>query len=362
MITRQDLKQLQSLSNVPALSILLPTHRTSPDNKQDPIRVKNLVDEATKRLATEFTSRELEPLLKRLETLVSEIDYRHTLDGLALYISHDFAKLYYLPFPVPARVVIDQTFATRDLVYGTHRAHRYWVLLLSQASTRLLAGTGETLEEVHDENFPMQMTGPGATEPLPYDTDSSYRDDRHRRFFQQVDSALKLYQNPNESLPLVVGGVARQVSFFQEVSQDTQAMSTYAGSLSGNFDKATIHELTPHVWLIMQTVRKAQQADALQALDNAIGTQSVVSTIGETWRLAHEGRGKLLLVEKNYHVPAILTEDGKFVLVDQPGGTEVMDDAVDEIIEVVLARGGNIAIVDDEALSIHQRIALVLRY
>jgi len=48
--------------------------------------------------------------------------------------------------------------------------------------------------------------------------------------------------------------------------------------------------------------------------------------------------------------------------VDQPGGTEVMDDAVDEIIEVVLAKGGNIAIVDDEALSIHQRIALVLRY
>ncbi len=366
MITRQALKQLQFLSNVPALSILLPTHRTSPDNKQDPIRVKNLVDEATKRLATEFTNRELEPLLKRLETLVSEIDYRHTLDGLALYISHDFAKLYYLPFPVPARVVIDQTFATRDLVYGTHRALRYWVLLLSQASTRLLAGTGETLEEVHDENFPMQMTGPKATAPLPSDADSSYRDDRHRRFFQQVDILLKLYQNPNESLPLVVGGVDRQVSFFQEVSQDTQAMSTtgytYAGSLSGNFDKATIHELTPQVWAIMQSVREAQQADALQALDDAMGTQSVVSTIGETWRLAHEGRGKLLLVEKNYHVPAILTEDGRFELVDQPGGTEVMDDAVDEIIEVVLAKGGNIAIVDDEALSIHQRIALVLRY
>ncbi|MBD6614769.1 hypothetical protein FNW02_02560 [Komarekiella sp. 'clone 1'] len=359
MITRQDLKQLQSLSNVPALSILLPTHQTSPDNKQDPIRVKNLVDEATKRLTTEFTSRELEPLLKRLETLVSEIDYRYTLKGLALYVSHDFAKLYYLPFPVPARVVIDQTFATRDLVYGMHRALRYWVLLLSQASTRLLAGTGETLEEVDDENFPMQMTGPGATAPLPYDTDSSYRDDRHRRFFQQVDSVLTLYQNQNESLPLVVGGVERQVSFFQEVSQNTQAI---APSLSGNFDKATIHELTPQVWSIVQSVREAQQADALQALDNAMSTQSVVSTIGETWRLAHEGRGKLLLVEKNYHVPAILTEDGRFELVDQPGGTEVMDDAVDEIIEVVLAKGGNIAIVDDEALSIHQRIALVLRY
>ncbi|MGV0028876.1 hypothetical protein [Phormidesmis priestleyi] len=167
MLTRQDLNQLQSFTKVPALSILLPTHRTFPDNKQDPILVKNLVDEATTRLGEEFSQRELEPLLKQLETLVSEIDYPHTLDGLALFVSHDFAKLYYLPFPVPARVVIDQTFATRDLVYGMHRALRYWVLLLSQSSTRLLAGTGETLEEVNDQNFSMEMTGPGGTEVEP---------------------------------------------------------------------------------------------------------------------------------------------------------------------------------------------------
>jgi len=358
MITRHDLKQLQSLIKIPALSILLPTHRTSPDNKQDPIRVKNLVDEAKERLAAEFSKRELEPLLDRLDTLVSEIDYPYTLDGLALYVSHDFAKLYNLPFPVPARVVIDQTFATRDLVYGMHRAQRYWVLLLSQASTRLLAGTGETLEEVQDENFPMQMTGPGATAPVPYDADSSYVDDRHRRFFQQVDRAFSRYAE-DETLPIVVGGVDRQISFFREVSQHA---SSIAGSLTGNFDKAAIHEVAPQAWEIMQSVRKEQQADALRSLDNAMSAQAVVSTIEEAWKLANEGRGKLLLVEKNYHVPAILTEDGTFKLVEEAGGTEVMDDAVDEVIESVLAMGGDVAIVDDEALSNHQRIALTLRY
>ncbi|MFQ4141047.1 hypothetical protein [Chlorogloeopsis sp. ULAP02] len=358
MITRQDLNQLQSLIKVPALSILLPTHRTWPDNKQDPIRVKNLVDEAINRLRAEFSNRELEPLLKRLESLVSEIDYPYTLDGLALYVSHDFAKLYYLPFPVPARVVIDQTFATRDLVYGMHRALRYWVLLLSQASTRLLAGTGETLEEVKDQNFPMQMTGPGATTALPYDADSSYVDDRHRRFFQQVDSVFTSYAKDDE-LPLVVGGVDRQISFFQEITQNP---SSIAGTLSGNFDKATIPELSPQVWSIIQTVREAQQINALQELNNAVGAQKVVSAIEEVWQLAQEGRGKLLLIEKNYHVPAIITEDGRLKLVDSSGGTEVMDDAVDEIIEVVLAKGGKVAIVNDEALSAHQHIALILRY
>jgi hypothetical protein len=277
---------------------------------------------------------------------------------LALYVSNDFSQCYSLPFTVPERVVIDKTFATRDLVYGLHRAQRYWVFLLSVASTRLLAGTGETLEEVQDTNFPMPMTGPGATGPIPFDADSSYLDDRHRRFFQQVDSAFASYA-ADESLPIVVGGVVRQASYFQEVSQYTSAI---AGTLSGNFDKATTAELVPLVWPIVQSVREAQKADALQALDAAMGAQAVVSTIGEAWRLAQEGRGKLLLVEKNYHVPAVLTENGGLELVDQPGGTEVMDDAVDEVIEAVLAKGGAVAIVDDGALALHQRIALTLRY
>ncbi|MGC8713973.1 MAG: hypothetical protein ACP5RH_16410 [Leptodesmis sp.] len=79
MITRHDLKELQSLTKVPALSILLPTHRAFPENKQDPILVKNLVDEAKDRLRQEFSARELEPLFNQLDALVGEINYPHTL-------------------------------------------------------------------------------------------------------------------------------------------------------------------------------------------------------------------------------------------------------------------------------------------
>jgi hypothetical protein len=360
MITRHDLKELQSMVSVPALSILLPTYRNFPDNKKDPIRVKNLVDEATERLSKEFSQREIEPLLLRLETLAADINYNHTQDGLALFVNHDFAKKFYLPFPVPERVVIDQTFATRDLVYGMHRNLRYWVFLLSQNATRLLAGTGENLEEVFDDNFPMQMTGPAATQPIPYSADTAYVDDRHRRFFQQVDRAFATYaQDEPEPLPLILGGVDRQISFFKEVSEYKGAI---AGTLTGNFDRATVSELAPDIWEIVQSVRQQRHDDALKVLDEATGQQKVVSTIEEVWRLANDGRGKLLLVEKNYHVPAVVTENGGLEVVKESGGTNVMDDAVDEIIETVLLKGGEVELMDDGELSNHQKIALILRY
>ncbi len=121
-------------------------------------------------------------------------------------------------------------------------------------------------------------------------------------------------------------------------------------------------ELVPEVWPIVREVRDRQRADALAAIDAAMGESKVVSTLEEVWRLAQDGRGKLLLVEKGYHVSAVVDEKGGLQVVAKPGGTEVMDDAVDEIIEAVLAKGGEVMIVDDNALADHNHIVLTLRY
>jgi hypothetical protein len=108
-MNHKDLKQLQTLREYPALSILAPTHRTAPANAQDPIRIKNLVTEATARLLDEFPKREVESLLEMLNGLVEEIDWRYTLDGIALFVSPNFAARFDLPFSVQERVAIDET-------------------------------------------------------------------------------------------------------------------------------------------------------------------------------------------------------------------------------------------------------------
>ena len=255
-------------------------------------------------------------------------------------------------------MIIDQSFATRDLVYSLHRAQRYWVILLSQNARRLLAGVGETLVEVNNKDFPLQMDGPGATTAPPDVADSAYVDDRHRRFFQSVDRAFTAYA-ADDTLPIIVGGVVRQISFFQEVSQYT---SQIAGTITGNFDSATEAELMPQVWPIVQEVRAQKRADALTALDTAMSEKKVASTLEEIWQLAHEGRGQLLLVENGYRIPATVDDKGGLQVVDEKGGTDVMDDAIDELIEAVLAMGGEVMLMDDDALADYDRIALTLRY
>ena len=72
-MNRHDVMVLQQMNGYPSLTITLPTHRTSPDNRQDPIRVKNLVSQASDRLLGEFSKREVEPLLTQVHGPVKTI-------------------------------------------------------------------------------------------------------------------------------------------------------------------------------------------------------------------------------------------------------------------------------------------------
>ena len=82
------------------------------------------MDQAANRLLEEFSKRDIAPLLERLGKLAGEIDYRHTLDGLALFVNRDFSRAVKLPFPLSERVNIGETFLTRNLVYAMHRTPR----------------------------------------------------------------------------------------------------------------------------------------------------------------------------------------------------------------------------------------------
>lgn len=360
-MNQRDVLLLIKIKGRPCLTITLPTHRTSPENKQDPVRLKNLVSEATERLLSEFDKREAETLLKRLEDLTNTVDFHNSLDGLALFVNRDFARAFRLQFPVKERVVVGETFFTRDLVYALNHSTRYWVLALSEKPTRLYEGFDQELTEIEENGFPMIHEGPGGEEPLPGGFGirrSAHRDERHRQFFRKVDNALKSFL-ADDPLPLIVVGVDRYHAFFNEVSAHTRAI---VGRVTGSHDKTSPHELSQLVQPLIEKHRAEKRREALEQLERAVSERKFVSTIGEVWRLANQGRGDLLLVEEDFHFPGRVDENGVLVRAEDPAAPGVMDDAVDEIIETVLNKQGRVVFVENGRLEEHRRIALTLRF
>lgn len=360
-MNRNEVNTLMAMRSMPSVTITLPTHRTSPDNKQDPIRLKNLVVEATNLLLKDFSKREVEPVLKQLDEVASDIDHAYNLDGLAIFVNSDFARAYELPFTLKERVSVGESFFTRDLVFAMNRTPRYWVLALSEKPTRLFEASRDALVEVTDGDFPMKHAGPGGAARLPGGQGierTEQRERHHEAFFRGVDAEYDKVTK-SDPLPLAVLGVERYLAYFRQNATKNDVVA----EVRGNYDHLNAHDLGRVVWPQVKEALATRRAGVFDQLRDAIGARKFASTVGEAWRYAHEGRGALLLLEENYHAPAKMSDDGmNIVLSDRPEDLDVMDDAADIIVEEVLNKGGRVVFVPDGSLKDHSSVALILRY
>lgn len=357
MVSREELKSYLKHRGYPSISILAPTHRAAPLNKQDPIKVKNLVSKAVARLHKEFSKREVAGVVKNLRELVKNVDWKHTLDGLALLVSEKHSSAITLPFRVKPRVVIHESFATRDLIYAYNRTPPYRILVLSHSTT--LYDAWKTSLDEHTKPFPFIHRGPGGASKLPGGPGvnvSGKRDDAHRTFYRSVDKAVAAVQKGNP-LPLILVGAERNLAFFREVTSQAESI---VGMLAGNHDKTPPSALGKLVWPVFESAETLRRTDALVQLDAAVDASRHASGIAQVWREAAGAMCRILLVEKDFKYPADVSTDGN-VLTPHTGGAASLDDAVDEVIERVLDTGGKVYFYAPGDLGVHQKIAAVLR-
>lgn len=361
MICRSDLKRLQAHNDYPSVSILAPTSRTAPANQKDPIVVKNLVTKGLERLAKEFKPREISALVKNLNSLVNKVDWKHAQDGLALFASRDEATAIYLPFKVKARVAVDATFATRDLVFTLNRAPRYRVLVLTEKPTRLFEARTNVLTEHTGKPFPMVHKGAGGASKLPGGEGinrSAVRDESHRQFFRQVDEALAAVQK-EDRLPIVLVGIERYLAFYQEITKEHDWI---VGAVAGSYDNPSPSALGKLVWPVFQSGSTLRRTRALVRLTEAVSVNRHASGIIQVWRAAYDKRIQTLLVETDFEYPADVSPGGETLVKYTGKGEQALDDAVDEVIEKTLAEGGEVFFYEPGTLDLHQKIGAVLRY
>jgi len=357
---QETLHDLKAVHEYPAVSILFNTHRTYPENEKDAIVLKNKVKEVEERLLAELPKRMAEEVIRQVKEVAESVDHRNNLDSLALFANKEMGKYVRLPLQVEERVIVDHTFATRDLLRALLKEGQYYVLTLSQRKARLYQAFNDTfLEEIREEGFPMENAKNYA--PLDKMELSMARgtDNVVREFFNQVDKALLTLHHRNPE-PLVIAGVERNYHFYREVADKPQII---AGWINQNRDESEAYEILKDAWKVMQDNHRKLQEAAREDLAQAVSANRFTSDPNQIWRRVREGRGDVLYVEKNYFQPAKVHGD-ELVLVgkDESTHTGIVDDIVDEIAEHTLRYGGQVVFLDDGSLKEHQGMALKLRY
>lgn len=338
---------LQAERSYPSVSLLVSTTPGDRMTVEDRRVVDRLVGQACSRLRTD-PSPDAAAVLREFTTVMEQACLEPTGRALAVFANRSVSRIVHLPVGVETRVIIDPTFATRDLVRALHRTPRHVVLVLNRREARLFDGVGDSLTPPVRSRFPLVA----AEHP---DRAAGGSD---LSFFRQVDRALGTYLRLHPA-PLVLVGTERTVAAFRQLSANT---SRLAGAVHESFVSAPPDELVPRIREVLDGYLASRREEALALIERRRSRGKVVDGIAAAWLAARRARPEMLAVEDTCVFPARVSPDGDFLIpavdADHP---EVIDDIVDELIELVLQRGGWITFVDDGALADQGGVALVLR-
>ena len=369
---KKQIVELQAQRGNPSISITLPVYYASPtDLQQTEIRLKNQLAQTEERLLKSYEAREIAPLMNRLHALADSVDVHRRAGGIAIFANPDFGRVMYLATPLEERVVIDDNFATREIVRALLTSPRYRVLSLTEESAQLYEGRRDRLHPVKNAHFPLARGIEGVETELPgtYGVEvSELQKAEQRDFAERVKHALKEVAD-HDPLPLALVGVERTLaSFDAATSGHADEKFNVIARMHGNYEKVGIAELEGKLWPLVQPNLNGARERAKERLEEAVGVDKAAFGLQKTWEHANTGRIDTLLVERDYMQSARVVESempfGALEPCDDCDGKEsgVLADAVDEIIEIVMRNSGDVVFVDHDELVEPGHIAAILRY
>ena len=350
-------KKVKGVTSEACVSIILNTHRTHPDSEKDPILLGNLVKQAKERLYNDYEKRFVWPIEERLDALVASIDHNYNLDSLVIFVNEEMAEYIRLSAPVVDRVVIDQTFATRDLIRASHEEGSYYVLQLSRDQARLIEAYNDRVQREVLGEFP--LSNPLQASNAEQASHSKGTDNLIEEFFNQVDKAYQDATGDNP-MPLILVTETRNYDYYLAVADKKDLIIGHINRMPDQEDPAKV---VASAWGEVQQLFARRQAERIEELQVAVGQHRFLTDYNEIWQALHQGRGKTLFVKKGFFQPAVITGD-QILLVDsqEADKKEVIDDLIDEMIEVNLSMGGDVVFIKNEDLKDFQNLSLVTRY
>lgn len=362
----------------PCLSLYQPTHRSFPDNRQDPIRFKNLVRRLEQSLAEHYPKEHSQALLEPLHRLGEDEEFwNHARDGLAVLRAQDVLKVYRLQRGVPELAIVADSFHLKPLARILQTVDRYQVLAADRQKVRLFEGNRDVLDEEElAPEVPRTLTdalGEELTEPylsgstrrggagsMIFHGHGSKKDETDadaERFFRVIDQAIWEHHSRPSDLPLVLAALPEHQALFRRISRNPLLAST---GVDVNPDALSLEELRKRAWAVVEPEHRQRAQSAVDryvaAAANGMGTDELSSIA----RASVEGRIDTLLIAADHHVPGHIDEDGSIAIGDSEASH--YDDIFDDLAERVGRRDGKAIVLPSQFMPSTSGAAAIYRY
>ncbi|ABB22999.1 hypothetical protein [Pelodictyon luteolum] len=364
----------------PCLSLYQETHRSYPDNRQDRLRYKNLVNALEESLRRKYPGRDALPLLEPFRVLGDDDGFwNHTHEGLAVFGAEGIFRTYRFPYVPRELAVSADSFHTKPLLRVMQSTERFHLLCLTRQNIKLYDADRYAVEEIElPPDMPrnmLQVLGSETTEPeitiasfgsagaggVIRHGHSSKRDEEevdNEKFFRAVDTAvLERYSIPS-GLPLMLAALPEHQGLFRKISRNASLLE---GGISADPQSMTTDVLRVRAWDVMAPSIAARIRAAAESCAAAIALGTGTSDPEDAAVAAVGGRIERLLIDRETLIAGTVdpvTGAVRFVPLEDPA----VDDVLDDIGEIVRQKGGEVLVLSATEMPSETGLAAIYRY
>jgi hypothetical protein len=380
-ISTEQLTRLIGVREPPCISLYQPTHRRHPEDRQDPIRYRNLLVELETSLREKYPTRQVRPLMESFQSLARDDRFwNHRTDGLAIFSSPATFELYEFQRPIRELLIVADSFHTKPLMRILQSADRYQVLCLNRSEARLYEGNRDALDPVELTDFPSTITaalGDQLTEPshmigsygesaakggtAVHHDHGSTRDEIELdmfRFFRSIDRGILEHHSRPSGLPLMLAALPEYHEPFRRVSHNPNLMGD---GIMLNPDALALDELRQRAWERIEPQYVARLERLKENFNSARTRHAGTGDLSDVAKASVAGKVGTLLVEADRIIPGVVDRStGAIRPVD--AASDHVDDMLDDLCELVLATGGEVVVVPRERMPTDSGLAAIYRF
>jgi hypothetical protein len=348
----------------PCISLYQPTHRYSPENKQDTIVFKKLVQQIESLIKEKYMKKDINAIMTFFNQIETDKNvWNNTLDGLAILANVDKCILYKLNKHVEPRAIVADTFYIKPLVRIFQSADKYQLLGLSRSKFDLYEGNRYGLEKIEmgagTPRTIKEVLGDQLTDP--YFTQGGASDEIEKdleKFFRYVDKFVLSHYSKSSKLPLVLVSVKDNHGIFMKISNNPYLLKN---GIKQAYDSLEMKQIKEKAWEIIEPIYLEKTQKLVNKFENAKVNALGSDNLKQIAIAAFESRVETVLIEVDKVIPGKIdynTGELELTTIKEPGINDILDD----LAEFVIKKKGKVVVLPKERMPSNTGVAAIYRY
>ncbi len=342
-------------SNLPRISLVMPTHKKSPDNKKDMILYKNLLHNIKTALEGQYARSIYENTLEKLQKIQEDtMFWMYNSDGLLVLACGDTIETFRLQYPVMEKISVSDAFHIQPIFAQQEIFGKHYLIDLAKDRFKLYRISQNKIIEMNDleiktsfselyDDFDMDSnvnvgTYGGLSGMYHGHREKSEETKKDReKYFRYLDREFKKLHQIDGS-HFIFAGTTENIMTFKHISQENFYHELTINHPLSSLKPEEIEEVINDILqplvdetknMIEQDIRKSKYND------NYVNDFSIIQEASKEGRIR-----KLIIKEKQ---------------------TMAVNIPLDNVVNEVIVYHGDIIVFDEDTIDLKDDITAIIR-